>query len=82
MRSFTLLALISSLVTVTAFLSKVAPLASQTSRMFAAKKDQTVKDLNLEQMFDVFEKADNTVTIPKGSSSSGKSQSKSKVIYH
>jgi len=48
--------------------------------MYAAKKDQTVKDLNLEQMFDVFEKADNTVTIPKGSSSSGKSQTKSKVI--
>lgn len=61
-----------------AFVSKTAPFSASTSRLFAAK-DQTVKDLNLEQMFDVFEKADNTVNLPKVKSSTGGSKSMSKV---
>lgn len=79
MRSFAFLALVSVFASVTAFVSKVAPLVSQTTRVYA--KDQTVKDLNLEQMFDVFEKADNTVNIPK-KASSGKISAMSKVINH
>lgn len=46
-----------------------------TSQALHAQNDQTVKDLNLEEMFDVFNKADATVAV-----SNSKVTERSKVL--